>query len=228
MKIEFIYFMVLWLNAFPVKNGISSMFLLRELLVRWCMDNSKHCRVLLGIYCKVHVEPSLSNMMMPWTHTAIAMGPTGDLQGAVKFFCLNTGQILKQRSFAALPMPDRVIKRVNAIGLRKKQGRVFRFLNRRQEPYKWTNAVPEDDPEFQGLLEDNKEAAYPDISTEPPRVELESEETDCAAVTDEPDPDFEQLATTTLDNAGINLQNCLRAAQAAVAAALLRAGPALV
>ncbi len=27
MKIEFIYFMVLWLNAFPVKNGISSVFL---------------------------------------------------------------------------------------------------------------------------------------------------------------------------------------------------------
>jgi hypothetical protein len=35
MKIEFIYFMVLWLNAFPVKNGISSMFSPRELLVRW-------------------------------------------------------------------------------------------------------------------------------------------------------------------------------------------------
>ncbi len=33
MKIEFIYFMVLWLNAFPVKNGISSVFLPRELLV---------------------------------------------------------------------------------------------------------------------------------------------------------------------------------------------------
>jgi hypothetical protein len=45
MKIEFIYFMVLWLNAFPVKNGISSMFSLRELLVRWCLDYAKHCRV---------------------------------------------------------------------------------------------------------------------------------------------------------------------------------------
>jgi hypothetical protein len=33
VNIEFIYFMVLWLNAFPVKNGISSTFLPRELLV---------------------------------------------------------------------------------------------------------------------------------------------------------------------------------------------------
>jgi hypothetical protein len=96
MKIEFIYFMVLWLNAFPVKNSTSSVFSPRELLVRWCMDYSKHCRVLPGTYCKVHDEPSPSNTMTPWTHEAIAMGPTGNLQGAVKFFCLNTGRILKR------------------------------------------------------------------------------------------------------------------------------------
>jgi hypothetical protein len=125
-------------------------------------------------------------------------------------------------------MPDRVIKRVNAIGLHKKQGQAFRFLNHRQEPYEWMDVVPEDDPEFQGLFEDDKEAAYPVISAEPPGVEFESEETDYAAVADEPEPDFEQLATTTLDNAGIDPQDPLCAAQAAAAADPLRAGPALV
>jgi hypothetical protein len=88
-------------------------------------------------------------------------------------------------------MPDRVIKHVNAIGLHEKQGRTFRFLNRRQEPYEWMDTVPEDDPKFQGLLEDKEEAAYPDISTELPGVELESKEVDYAAVTDEPVLDFE-------------------------------------
>ncbi len=33
MKIEFIYFMVFWLNAFPVKTGISGVYSPRELLV---------------------------------------------------------------------------------------------------------------------------------------------------------------------------------------------------
>ena len=238
MKIGFIYFVVLWLNAFPVKNGISSMFSPRELLVRWHLDYAKHCRVLLGKYCEVHDEPSPSNTMMPWTHKAIAMGPTGNLQGWVKFFCLNTGRILKRRSFTTLLMPDRVLKRVNDIRLRKKQGRTFRFLNRRREPYEWTDAVPEDDPEFQGLLEDEEEAAYPDISAEPPGVELESEETNFSIVTDDLEPDFKQLAAVALDNAGINPQDHLHAAQvahtvaeaarAAAAAAFKHRGPALV
>ena len=166
------------------------------------------------------------------------MGPTGNLQGLVKFFCLNTGRILKQRSFTALPMPDRVIKRVNAIGVRKRQGWTLRFLNWQREPYEWTDSVPEDDPEFQGLLEDEEEAAYPDISAEPPGVELESEEADFSAVTDDPEPDFEQLAAAALDNAGINPQDRLHAAQAAhtaaeaaraaAAAAFAHRGPALV
>ena len=64
-------------------------------------------------------------------------------------------------------MPDRVIKRVNTIGAREKQGRDFWFLNRRKEPFEWTDEVPEDDPEFQGLLEEP--AAYPDLSAAPRR-----------------------------------------------------------
>ncbi len=43
MKIEFIYFIVLWLNAFPVKGRISSTFSLHELLVHWKLDYKKHC-----------------------------------------------------------------------------------------------------------------------------------------------------------------------------------------
>ena len=38
MKIEFVYFIVLWLNVFPVRSGILSTFSPRELLVRWRLD----------------------------------------------------------------------------------------------------------------------------------------------------------------------------------------------
>jgi hypothetical protein len=45
--------------------------------------------------------------------------------------------------------------------------------------------VPEDDSEFQGLLEEEETAPYPDISAEPPGVELESEVSDFQLITDD-------------------------------------------
>ena len=204
MKIGFIYFMVLWMNAFPVKSGILQTFSPRELLVRWRLDYKKHCRVLPGTYCEVHDEPVPTNTMVPRTHEAIALGPTGNLQGSVKFYCLTTGRVLKRRSFTPLPMPDRVVKRVNTIGQREKQGRSFRFLNRRKEPDEWTDTVPEDDPDFQGLLEEPEAAPYPDLGSELPGVTLEDEDMAQAVVSDEPEPDFAELAAAALDNAGIN------------------------
>ena len=107
-------------------------------------------------------------------------------------------------------MPDHVIRRVNAIGKREKQGWTFWFLNRRGEPYEWTNEVPEDDPEFQGLLEETEDTAvYPDISAELPGVLLEEQEQDFQTLTDEPEPDFRDLAGDALYNAGIDADEAL-------------------
>jgi hypothetical protein len=153
-------------------------------------------------------------MMVTRTHKAIATGPTGNLQRIIKFYCLNTGCILKRWSFMPLPMPDRIIKHVNQIGAKEKQGCTFRFLNRKKEPYEWTDDVPKDDPEFQGLLEDKVEmAAYPDISVKMPGVELKEEEHNFQVVSDNPELDFAALAAAALDNAGIFPHGRLRAAQ---------------
>jgi hypothetical protein len=153
--------------------------------------------------------------MVPRTHEAIALGPTGNLQGSVKFYCINMGRVLKQRSFTPMPMPDSVIQRVNRIGEREKQGWTFRFLNRRGEPYKWMDEVPEDDPDFQGLLDENEDTAvYPDVSAELPGVELEAEEQDFQTVIDESKPNFRNLAGAVLHNAGIDANEMIRNAQA--------------
>jgi hypothetical protein len=161
MKIEFIYFMVFWLNPFPVKSRISGVYLPQELLVCWHFDYAKHCRVLPGAYCEVHDEPSPSNVVtVSRMHEGIAMGLMGNLQGSAKFYCLNTRRILKQRSFTPYSTPDRFIKWVNQISAQEKQDLSFRFLNCRADPYKWTDEVPEDDMESQGLLEDEEAAPY--------------------------------------------------------------------
>ena len=154
--------------------------------------------------------------MVPRTHEGIALGPTGNLQGSVKFYCLNTGRVLKRRDFTEIPMPDSIIARVEAIGKREKQGRAFEFLNRKKLPFDWAGEVADDDNEFQGLLEE--EAPFPDINNELPGVELERDQTGLAlAVEDEPDPAFEDRATEALANANIVMPRQLAAARAAAA-----------
>ena len=77
----------------------------------------------------------------------------------MKFYCLNTGRVLKRQAFTKIPIPTDVIARVNNIGKKENQGKEFRFLNRNKEPFDWTDEVPDDDGEFQGLL--GEEAPFP-------------------------------------------------------------------
>ena len=91
MKIEFVYFVILWLNAFPVKSGISQTISPRELLMRWRLDYKKHCQVQPGTYCEVHDEPVPTNTMAWCAHKAIALGPTGNLQGSKKIVLILAG-----------------------------------------------------------------------------------------------------------------------------------------
>ncbi len=163
-----------------------------------------------------------SNTMTAWMHECIACDPAGNLEGSMKFYCLMMGRILKWRPFTPMPMPNHIIKQLNQIGLREKQGQNFWFLNRSKEPYKWTDTVPEGDPEFQGSLEE--EAPFPDVGAKLPGVTLEEEEEgDYQVVTNETKPALETLATAALENTGIDAAKQIWAAQAAADAAA-RAG----
>ena len=96
---------------------------LREILLRWRMDAKKYCKELPGSYCEVHDEPNPSNTTVSSTHKVIALGTTGNIQGSVKFYCLNTGKVLNRRAFTEIPMPTAVIAKVNKIGKKENQGK---------------------------------------------------------------------------------------------------------
>jgi hypothetical protein len=163
--------------------------------------------------------------MVRCMHEGIALGPTGNLQGSIEFFCLNTGRVFKRWSFTALPMPMRVIKHVNTIGVQEAKGQEFRFLNWNKDSFTWTDEVPVDDPAFQGLLKE-EETVYPDITAEFIGVPLEEEFVD-QAVTDEDEPNFRLLVARALDNANIDPAAHLRAACAAEAQPVTP-GPTLI
>lgn len=170
MTIELIHFIVLWLNAFPVRSGISTKYSPRELVQRHQLSAKTHCKTPFGTYCEVHDEPDPSNGMNARTHETICMGPTGNAQGSYKFYCLRTRQKLTQRRWDELPMPCSIIKRVHRHAKADKMTKGLSFRDRNNSLYQFENKECNEVPE---RLVEEEPAPYPYIPEELPGVETQ-------------------------------------------------------
>ena len=74
---------------------------------------------MFGEYVKVHKENIVMNSMNPRTRPAICMGPTGNVQGSIKFMCVETGRKIV-RNDTKPPMPDSIIKKVEKLAEKDK------------------------------------------------------------------------------------------------------------
>jgi hypothetical protein len=115
LKLELIKQAITWLNMFPHDNGISTTLSPRTILTGTTADYGTHCRVPIGAYCEVHNENDPSNTEIPQTSQAIALNPTGNLQGSYRFLSLDTGKSISRRRWTELPMTDAVTARMHAI-----------------------------------------------------------------------------------------------------------------
>ena len=159
MLIELLHFTVLWLNAFPIRSGISSTYSPRELVVRHKLNAKTHCKTPFGAYCETHDEPTPSNSMTPQTHEAICLGPTGNAQGSYKFYCLNTQKKLTRCHWTEMPMPQNIIRKIHRHAKLDKMDKNITFQNRNNIPFDFNNDEYDDndvhcEPDF---------APYPDI-----------------------------------------------------------------
>ena len=111
---------------FPAKGGIPNVSP-RTLMTGIKLYYSKHFRLPFGSYVQVHDEPSPKNSPTARTVGAITLGPTGNLQGGYKFLNLRTGKKITRRNWTHLPMPSKVIERINKIGLAQGQPKLLTF-----------------------------------------------------------------------------------------------------
>ena len=93
--IKLIYHVVLWLNAYPTKSGVSDTLSPREIVLRQKLNFKQHCKARFGAYCKAHDELTPSNTMVSCLTPAIVLGLTGNIQGTYKVFNLHTGKKIK-------------------------------------------------------------------------------------------------------------------------------------
>jgi hypothetical protein len=95
------------------------------------------------MYCEVHDEPAPTNTMVTLSNPAIVLGPTGNLQGTYKFISLATRKKVKRCAFTPYPMPDLVIKKVEAYGMSTALPGIFDFADRKGILFEWNEEVDE-------------------------------------------------------------------------------------
>ena len=154
MIIEMIYNCVLWINAFPPKDGVSVSISPCTLLIGVNFDYNCHCKLAFGAYAQVHEENFPTNSHQARTLGAICLGPSGNLQEGYKFMNLQKGKKLTFRRWTALPMPQEVIDCVNKLGEADRQPHLLTFYDLHGNPVGDTknpntdlNDAPEEDTE---------------------------------------------------------------------------------
>ena len=85
-----IYTSVYWLISFASGSGISSTLSQKDLVTGFFPDYHNHCKLEFGRY--VQTNEVHNNSILPWTVSAIALRPTGNLQGRYYFYSLCSGK----------------------------------------------------------------------------------------------------------------------------------------
>ena len=99
------------------------------------------------------------------------MGPTGNLQGSVKFMHVTTGNKIVQCSYTRLPMPDLIIKSIEKLAERDKANNRINFQNQYREHFDWDN----EEYNTNLIEQEHKTAPYPDVTADLTGIELDQD-----------------------------------------------------
>jgi hypothetical protein len=111
-----VYFCVSRLNMEPSTLSVSGLSP-RELFLGRRLDAKVDLRVGFGEYVQA-TTPNTDNSMEARTQGCIALYSTGNGQGSVRMYSLSTKKLFVRDQFKILPMPDEVIKILNATASR--------------------------------------------------------------------------------------------------------------
>ena len=94
MTIELAKHVVIFLNAFPPKSGLSKTYSPRKIITGKTLDWKKSCKLHFGDYAQIHEDRNVTNTLEERTTGSICLGSTGNLQGTYNFFSLRSGKKL--------------------------------------------------------------------------------------------------------------------------------------
>jgi hypothetical protein len=101
---------VFWRNAFSADDGISDELRPQAIVTGNTVDYDRHCHHDFGEYVQTHEDHEHS--MGSRTVGALALRPTGNVQGGCYFLSLSTGKVINCNRATNIPMTNEVIDRV--------------------------------------------------------------------------------------------------------------------
>eukprot|EP00536_Pseudo-nitzschia_multiseries_P010625 jgi/Psemu1/203784/e_gw1.332.17.1 len=116
---------VFYINAFPWPDGVSQELSPLTIVEGRTLLYNLHFQVIFGEYAQTY--EGTDNTMNSRTVGAIALGPSGNLQGGVRLYSLLTGRYLDRAKadYNILPMPAEAITRVHRLSRRSRPGLIF-------------------------------------------------------------------------------------------------------
>ena len=92
------------------------------------MNYNRHYRLEFSKYVETREEHD--NSLNPHTIGALALCPTGNVQGDYFFLSLTTGKVINQMHWTMIPMPKEVIDRVEKMARQEHVGATLLFKDR--------------------------------------------------------------------------------------------------
>ena len=114
--IHVVYTCVMWINAIPRKAGAVQGISSHELVTGRTVNYKRDYRACIGGYVEASTDAIVTNDNMHRTHSCITLGPSGNRQGSVKCFDLETGKVVVRRTINQIPWPEIMIKNSSAWG----------------------------------------------------------------------------------------------------------------
>ena len=145
----------------------------RELVTGRTVNYKRDYQACIGGYVEASTYAIVTNDNTPHTHSFIALGPSGNRQGSVKCFYLETGKAVVCRTINQIPWPERMIKKASAWGRKSKEiiaNNAIQFCNRHGGKFDWDN----DDLSELEVTTDLPKMIHPDMVANLPGLELES------------------------------------------------------
>ena len=110
---EIFYAVPLWIKSFPAKDSVSATLLLRAIINVQSIDFSNHCLLKFGEY--VHTHEYGGKYMESCTPKALAIRPTGNIQGGHYLLNLHNDRVITRFTWTALLLATHICKLVRRL-----------------------------------------------------------------------------------------------------------------